>query len=139
MTHSKLHAVADMLSETGDTHIVITVNQARKLCAEHAETTKDLITAATKLSESKAEIERLHRIITADRNTHAADRNAHRKYRELSEAFLLAYLEEKEALAQYHSTYSNEAWERAAKARKELAAVLTELLNHTYVKAKIMP
>lgn len=132
MTHSQLSAVADMLSETDDIHIVLTVDQARKLCAEHDETTKDLITATTKLSERKTEIERLHRIITADRYSH-------RKYRELSEAFLLAYLEEREALAKYHSTYSNEAWERAANARKELSAVLTELLNHTYVKAKVMP
>ena len=138
MTHSKLSAVADMLSETGDIHIVLTVDQARKLCEEHAETTKDLITATTKLTNSKTEIERLHRIISADRQAGAADRYAHRKYRELSEAFLLAYLEEREALAKYHATYSNEAWERAAKARQELAAVLTQLLEHTYVKAKVL-
>lgn len=138
MTHSQLSDVADILSKTGDTHIVLTVDQARKLCAEHDETTKDLITVTTKLSDSNTEIGRLHRVITACRNAHAEDRYSHRKYRELSEAFLLAYLEEREALAKYHSTYSNEAWERAAKARKELSTVLTELLNHTYVKAKVM-
>ena len=139
MTHCKLRAITEALSGTGEIHIVLTVDQACKLCAEHDALKEDIISAANKCSDSNAEIARLHRIIAGDRNAHAADRYSHRKYRELSEAFLLAYLESHDASEQYRITRTDEAWERAAKARQELGQCLTRLLDHTYVKAKVMP
>lgn len=139
LTHNKLREAAIELAKSGESFLVISTRQALELCEAHDTREADLNSMTQKAAKLSAENERLKAVTSTDRRTLLEERHHNRAYRNMCEAFMLAFYEEADARSEWSSKCTPESWERWAKAREALQTELQKMLEATRAHAQVMP